>query len=109
MEMDVKDCNFVAMKQLALLLLLVFPLLSWTQEITLYGHCYLKGKKPAVGAKVQLKIIDNSSVNIPSETTTNEKGYYTFTNVSKGQILELQYIYEGTELSFNTIITNNAA
>ena len=109
MEMDVKDCNFVAMKQLTLLFILVFPLLSWTQEITLYGHCYLKGKKPAVGAKVQLKKIDNSSVNIPSETTTNEKGYYTFTNVSKGQIIELHYYFDGTELSLNTIITDNTA
>ncbi|MFM7005687.1 MAG: TonB-dependent receptor plug domain-containing protein [Flavobacteriales bacterium] len=96
------------MKQLVLLILLVLPLLSWAQEITLYGHCYLKGKKPAVGAKVLLKVMDNRSLNIPTETTTNDKGYYAFTNISQGQILELQYIYEGTELSFNTIITDNA-
>jgi hypothetical protein len=92
--MVVKDCNFVTMKQLLLLFLLTSPLLYWAQDITVFGHCYLKGKKPAVGAKVQLMVRDNRSVNIPAETTTNQEGYYAFENIQVGQILEIQYFFE---------------
>lgn len=107
--MGVKDCNFVYMKQLLLLFWLALPLFNWAQDITVFGHCYLRGKNPAIGAKVQLKVNDNRSVNITSETVTNEKGYYAFQNISKGQIIEISYIYEGTELTLNTIITESSA
>jgi hypothetical protein len=105
--MVVKDCNFVTMKQLLLLFLLTSPLLYWAQDITVFGHCYLKGKKPAVGAKVQLMVQDNRSVNIPAETTTNQEGYYAFNNIRVGQILEIQYFFEETKLTLNTIITDS--
>jgi hypothetical protein len=105
--MVVKDCNFVTMKQLLLLFLLTSPLLYWAQDITVFGHCYLKGKKPAVGAKIQLMVQDNRSVNIPAETTTNQEGYYAFDNIRVGQILEIQYFFEETKLTLNTIITDS--
>lgn len=105
--MVVKDCNFVTMKQLLLLFLLTSPLLYWAQDITVFGHCYLKGKKPAVGAKIQLMVRDNSSVNIPAETTTNEQGYYAFENIQVGQLIEIQYFFEETKLTLNTLITDN--
>jgi len=95
------------MKQLLLLFLLTSPLLYWAQDITVFGHCYLKGKKPAVGAKVQLMVQDNRSVNIPAETTTNQEGYYAFNNIRVGQILEIQYFFEETKLTLNTIITDS--
>ncbi len=104
--MVVKDCNFVTMKQLLLLFLLTSPLLYWAQDITLFGHCYLKGKKPAVGAKIQLMVQDNRSVNIPAETTTDQQGYYAFQNIQVGQILEIQYFFEETKLTLNTLITD---
>ena len=104
--MVVKDCNFVTMKQLLLLFLLTSPLLYWAQDITVFGHCYLKGKKPAVGAKIQLMVQDNRSVNIPAETTTNQEGYYAFENIRVGQILEIQYFFEETKLTLNTLITD---
>ncbi|MFM8964239.1 MAG: TonB-dependent receptor plug domain-containing protein, partial [Sphingomonadales bacterium] len=96
------------MKQLLLLFWLVLPLFNWAQDITVFGHCYLKGKKPAVGAKVQLKVMDNRSVNIPTETTTNAEGYYDFSGIQKGQIIEITYVFEGTELALNTIITESS-
>ena len=105
--MVVKDCNFVAMKQLLLLFLLTSPLLYWAQDITVFGHCYLKGKKPAVGAKIQLMVRDNRTVNIPAETTTNQEGYYAFENIQVGQILEIQYFFEETKLTLNTLITDS--
>ncbi len=104
--MVVKDCNFVTMKQLLLLFLLTSPLLYWAQDITVFGHCYLKGKKPAVGAKIQLMVQDNRSVNIPAETTTDQQGYYAFQNIQVGQILEIQYFFEETKLTLNTLITD---
>ena len=104
--MVVKDCNFVAMKQLILLFFLTFPLLFWAQEITLYGHCYLKGKKPAVGATIQLKVVDNRSVQIPATTTSDNKGYYAFSHLNAGDLIEILYAYDGVVLSLNTIITN---
>lgn len=104
--MVVKDCNFVTMKQLLLLFLLTSPLLYWAQNITVFGHCYVKGKKPAVGAKIQLMVQDNRSVNIPAETTTNQEGYYAFENIQVGQILEIQYFFEETKLTLNTLITD---
>lgn len=106
--MGVKDCNFVYMKQLLLLFWLALPLFNWAQDITVFGHCYLRGKNPAIGAKVQLKVNDNRSVNITRETVTNEKGYYAFQNISKGQIIEIRYVFEGTELTLNTIITESS-
>lgn len=105
--MVVKDCNFVTMKQLLLLFLLTSPLLYWAQDITVFGHCYVKGKKPAVGAKVQLMVQNNRSVNIPEETITNEQGYYAFQNIQAGQILEIQYFFEETKLTLNTLITDS--
>ncbi|MFM7644455.1 MAG: TonB-dependent receptor plug domain-containing protein, partial [Sphingomonadales bacterium] len=96
------------MKQLLLLFWLVLPLFNWAQDITVFGHCYLKGKKPAVGAKVQLKVMDNRSVNIPTETTTNAEGYYDFSGIQKGQIIEITYVFEGTELALKTIITESS-
>ncbi|MFM8596709.1 MAG: TonB-dependent receptor plug domain-containing protein [Flavobacteriales bacterium] len=96
------------MKQLLLLFWFILPLCNWAQDITVYGHCYLKGKKPAVGVKVRLKVADNRSVNIDSETTTNTEGYYSFSNLQKGQILEIHYFYDSTELTLNTIITENS-
>jgi len=104
--MVVKDCNFVTMKQLLLLFLLTSPLLYWAQDITVFGHCYLKGKKPAVGAKVQLMVLDNRSVNIASETTTDQEGYYAFQNIQVGQLIEILYFYEETKLTLNTLITD---
>ncbi len=104
--MVVKDCNFVTMKQLILLFLLTSPLLYWSQDITVFGHCYLKGKKPAVGAKVQLMVLDNRSVNIASETTTDQEGYYAFQNIQVGQLIEILYFYEETKLTLNTLITD---
>lgn len=105
--MVVKDCNFVAMKQLLLLFLIFAPLRYMAQQITVFGHCYLKGKKPAVGVKIQLKVIDNRSVQIASETKTDQQGYYAFENIQVGQLIELHYLFEGTELTINTLITNN--
>ncbi len=105
--MHVKDCNFVAMKQLLLVFFLCAPLLFFAQQITVFGHCYVKGKQAAVGAQIQLKVIDNRSVNIPTETTTDQQGYYAFQNVQVGQLIELHYFFEGTELTFNTLITDN--
>ncbi|MFM6947355.1 MAG: TonB-dependent receptor plug domain-containing protein [Flavobacteriales bacterium] len=96
------------MKQLLLLFWFVLPLCNWAQDITVFGHCYLKGKKPAVGVKVRLKVADNRSVNIDSETKTNAEGYYAFSNLQKGQILEIHYFYDSTELTLNTIITENS-
>lgn len=104
--MVVKDCNFVTMKQLILLFLLTSPLLYWAQDITVFGHCYLKGKKPAVGAKVQLMVLDNRSVNIASETTTDQEGYYAFQNIQVGQLIEILYFFEETKLTLNTLITD---
>jgi len=104
--MVVKDCNFVTMKQLLLLFLLTSPLLYWAQDITVFGHCYLKGKKPAVGAKVQLMVLDNRSVNIASETTTDQDGYYAFQNIQVGQLIEILYFFEETKLTLNTLITD---
>ena len=103
--MVVKDCNFVTMKQLLLLFLLTSPLLYWAQDITVFGHCYLKGKKPAVGAKIQLMVLDNRSVNIAAETTTDQEGYYAFQNIQVGQLIEIQYFFEETKLTLNTLIT----
>jgi hypothetical protein len=94
------------MKQLLLLFLLTSPLLYWAQDITVFGHCYLKGKKPAVGAKVQLMVLDNRSVNIASETTTDQEGYYAFQNIQVGQLIEILYFYEETKLTLNTLITD---
>jgi hypothetical protein len=94
------------MKQLLLLFLLTSPLLYWAQNITVFGHCYVKGKKPAVGAKIQLMVQDNRSVNIPAVTTTNQEGYYAFENIQVGQILEIQYFFEETKLTLNTLITD---
>ena len=105
--MHVKDCNFVAMKQLLLVFFLSAPLLFFAQQITMFGHCYVKGKQAAVGAQIQLKVIDNRSVNTPAETTTDQQGYYAFQNVQVGQLIELHYFFEGTELTFNTLITDN--
>ena len=104
--MVVKDCNFVIMKQLLLLFILTSPLLFWAQDITVFGHCYVKGKKPAVGAKIQLMVQDNRSVNIPAETITDQEGYYAFENIQVGQILEIQYFFEETKLTLNTLITD---
>ncbi len=103
--MVVKDCNFVTMKHLLLLFLLTSPLLYWAQDITVFGHCYLKGKKPAVGAKIQLMVLDNRSVNIAAETTTDQEGYYAFQNIQVGQLIEIQYFFEETKLTLNTLIT----
>jgi hypothetical protein len=94
------------MKQLILLFLLTSPLLYWAQDITVFGHCYLKGKKPAVGAKVQLMVLDNRSVNIASETTTDQEGYYAFQNIQVGQLIEILYFFEETKLTLNTLITD---
>jgi hypothetical protein len=94
------------MKQLLLLFLLTSPLLYWAQDITVFGHCYLKGKKPAVGAKVQLMVLDNRSVNIASETTTDQDGYYAFQNIQVGQLIEILYFFEETKLTLNTLITD---
>jgi hypothetical protein len=93
------------MKQLLLLFLLTSPLLYWAQDITVFGHCYLKGKKPAVGAKIQLMVLDNRSVNIAAETTTDQEGYYAFQNIQVGQLIEIQYFFEETKLTLNTLIT----
>jgi hypothetical protein len=95
------------MKQLLLVFFLCAPLLFFAQQITVFGHCYVKGKQAAVGAQIQLKVIDNRSENIPTETTTNQQGYYAFENVQVGQLIELHYFFEGTELTFNTLITDN--
>ncbi|NDE04928.1 MAG: TonB-dependent receptor, partial [Flavobacteriia bacterium] len=97
------------MKQLLLLFFLTAPLLFWAQDVVVFGHCYLKGKKPAVGAQVQLNVQDNRSVNIPFVTTTDDKGYYTFKGLRKGQLIEVRYFFEGTELTLNTIISNDAS
>ncbi len=105
--MVVKDCNFVTMKQLLLLLLLTMPLLFRAQAVTIPGHCYLRGKKPAVGATIQLKVVDNRSVQIPSTTISDHKGYYSFGHLKVGDLLEIQYEFEGVTLSLNTIITNS--
>jgi hypothetical protein len=93
------------MKHLLLLFLLTSPLLYWAQDITVFGHCYLKGKKPAVGAKIQLMVLDNRSVNIAAETTTDQEGYYAFQNIQVGQLIEIQYFFEETKLTLNTLIT----
>ncbi|MFN5311150.1 MAG: hypothetical protein ACK5AU_01405, partial [Flavobacteriales bacterium] len=95
------------MKQLLLVFFLSAPLLFFAQQITVFGHCYVKGKQAAVGAQIQLKVIDNRSVNIPAETTTDQQGYYAFQNVQVGQLIEVHYFFEGTELTFNTLITDN--
>lgn len=107
--MVVKDCNFVTMKQLLLLFLVTTPLLFWAQEITVFGHCYLKGKKPAAGATIQLKVIDNRSVQVPSTTTSDKNGYYAFGNLSAGNLIEIQYELNGVLLSLNMLLTNTNA
>jgi len=105
--MVVKDCNFVAMKQILLLLSILTTYVSWTQNITIFGHCYLRGNQPAAGAKVILKVNDNQSINISRQTQTDAQGYYDFANIQKGQIIEIHYFYQGTELSISTVINNN--
>jgi hypothetical protein len=95
------------MKQRLLLLFLLAPLLFWAQDITVFGHCYLKGKRPAGGAQVELKTLPLKSANIPNQTTTDSKGYYAFSGISVGDIIEIQYRYEGVVLSLNMIITSN--
>ena len=107
MGLVVKDCNFVSMKHLLLLFLFVLPFGILAQDITVFGHCYTKGRKPVAGAKIQLQIVDNKSVNIPMETTSNQEGYYAFDNLKVGQLIELRYFYNGTELTLNTLITDN--
>ncbi len=97
------------MKQLLLLFLMTMPLLFWAQEITVFGHCYLKGKKPAVGAKIQLIVVDNRTVQIPSSTTSDNKGYYSFGHLNVGDLIEIKYEFEDVTLSLNTMITNTNA
>ncbi|MEN9993677.1 MAG: hypothetical protein RL762_334 [Bacteroidota bacterium] len=94
------------MKQLFLLFLMTMPLLFWAQQITVFGHCYHKGKKPAEGATIKLKVIDNRSVQVPSTTTSDNKGYYSFGHLNVGDFIEIQYEFEGVALSLNTIITS---
>ncbi len=105
--MVVKDCNFVSMKHLVLLFLFVLPFGFLAQDITVFGHCYSKGRKPVAGAVIQLQIVDHKSVNIPMETTSNQQGYYAFNNLKVGQLIELRYFYNGTELTLNTLITDD--
>lgn len=107
MGLVVKDCNFVSMKHLLLLFLFVLPFGFLAQDITVFGHCYVKGRKPLEGAKIQLRIVDQKSVNIPMETTSNQQGYYAFNNLKVGQLIELRYFYNGTELTLNTLLTDN--
>lgn len=97
------------MKQLLLLFLMTMPLLFWAQQITVFGHCYHKGKKPAEGATIQLKVIDNRSVQVPSNTTSDKNGYYAFGNLSAGDLIEIQYELNGVVLSLNMLLTNTNA
>ncbi len=100
--MDVKGCNFATMKQLLLLIIVHFPLLFWAQEIAVFGHCYLKGKKPATGANVQLHFIAEGAVLNSMMTTTDKNGYYSFTPLSLGDNIEIIYQYGDVTLTLKT-------
>ena len=97
------------MKQVLLLFFMTMPLLFWAQQITVFGHCYHKGRKPAEGATIQLKVIDNRSVQVPSTTTSDKNGYYAFGNLSAGNLIEIQYELNGVLLSLNMLLTNTNA
>jgi hypothetical protein len=94
------------MKQLLLLLFLIISTGLMAQEVTVFGYCFVKGKKPAAGVKVELIVRNNFSVNIPMQTTTNDQGYYSFSNLQVGQIIEIQYTYGELTLNLSQIITS---
>ena len=77
------------------------------QNVTVFGYCFVKGRKPAAGVKIELSVRNNFSVNIPMQTTTNNQGYYSFSNLEVGQIIEIQYTYGELALSLSQIITSN--
>jgi hypothetical protein len=95
------------MKQLLLLLFLSLTTGLMAQNVTVFGYCFVKGRKPAAGVKIELNVRNNFSVNIPMQTTTNNQGYYSFSNLAVGQIIEIQYTYGELTLSLSQIITSN--
>jgi len=95
------------MKQLLLLLFLSLTTGLMAQNVTVFGYCFVKGRKPAAGVKIELNVRNNFSVNIPMQTTTNNQGYYSFSNLEVGQIIEIQYTYNELTLSLSQIITSN--